>query len=64
MEDKTQNIYISDPKIVKGKFHELFSKWLELMTPFKNPDLKFITTNSEILDYKYDNSRFLITDNE
>ena len=64
MEDKTQNIYISDPKIVKGKFHELFSKWFELMKPFKNPDLKFITTNSEILDYKYDNSRFLITDND
>ena len=64
METKTRNIYISDPKIVKGNFHELLSKWLELMMPFKNPELKFITTNSEILDYKYDNSRFLITDND
>ena len=64
MEAKTQNIYISDQKIVKGNFHELIVKWLELMMPFKNPELKFITTNSEILDYKYDNSHFLIIDND
>lgn len=64
MEANTPNIYISDPKILKDNYHELISKWMESMKPYKSPELKLITTNSEILEYKYDNSRFLVTDND
>ena len=64
MESQEENIYITDPKIIKGNYYELLTKWLERMKPYLNPELKLITTNSEILDYKYDNSRFDVTDND
>ena len=64
MESQEEKIYITDPKIIKGNYYELLTKWLATMKPYLNPELKLITTNSEILDYKYDNSRFDVTDND
>ena len=64
MEEIYQNIYISDPKIVKENYHKLFIKYIDLMKPNKNPELKLISTNDEILNYKYDNSNFSVTDND
>ena len=64
MKDNSENIYISNPKIIKGNFHELLLKWLEEMKLYKNPELKLISTNEEILEYKYDKTRFIVTDND
>ena len=64
MKESTENYYISDPIILKGNYHELILKWLEEMKQYKNPELKMISTNEEILNYKYDNSRFFVTDND
>ena len=64
MKENTENYYISDPIISKGNYHELILKWLEEMKQYKNPELKMISTNEEILNYKYDNSRFFVTDND
>ena len=64
MKESTENYYISDPIISKGNYHELILKWLEEMKQYKNPELKLISTNEEILNYKYDNSRFFVTDND
>ena len=64
MKENTENYYISDPIISKGNYHELILKWLEEMKQYKNPELKLISTNEEILNYKYDNSRFFVTDND
>ncbi len=64
MKESTENYYISDPIISKGNYHELILKWLEEMKQYKNPELKMISTNEEILNYKYDNSRFFVTDND
>lgn len=64
MEENSEKVYISDPIITKGNYHELILKWKEKMNPYKNPELKLISTNEEILEYKYDNSRFIVTDND
>lgn len=62
--EKEEKIYISDPEITKGNFSQLIKNWLEAMMPNHNPKLQLIKTNTEILEYKYDNSRFLVTDND
>ena len=59
-----QNIYLSNPKIIEGNYHELILKWIDEMKPYKNPQLKLISTNEEILNHKYDNNDFLVTDND
>ena len=64
MESDTKDIYISDPKILKSNYKELLLKWIETMKPYKNLELKLISTNEEILEYKYDNSNFIVTDND
>ena len=64
MEAEVEKVYISDLGIIKDNYHELFTKWYEAMKPYINPNLKLITTNSEILEYKYNNSNYLITDND
>ena len=63
-EKEKKNICISDPIILKTNYHDLFVKWQGLMGPYKNPELKLITTNEEILEYKYDNSNYIVTDND
>ena len=62
--EKEEKTYLSDPEITKGNFSQLIKKWLEAMMPNHNPKLQLIKTNTEILEYKYDNSRFLVTDND
>ena len=64
METDTKNICVSDPKILKSNYKELLLNWIETMKPYKNPELKLISTNEEILEYKYDNSHFIVTDND
>ena len=64
MEEICKSIYISDPKILKENYHEIFIKFIDLMKYYKNPELKLISTNEEILNYKYDNSKFGVTDND
>ncbi len=62
--EEKEKIYISDPNITKGNFSQLLKKWLEAMMSNYNPKLQLIETNEEILEYKYDNSRFLVLDND
>ena len=64
MEGETQHACYTDPKILKGNYHELIMKWQDLMKPYKTPELKLISTNEEILEYKYDNSHYTVTDND
>ena len=64
METEIEKVYVSDLEIIKDNYHELFTKWYEAMKPYINPNLKLITTNSEILEYKYDNNNYLVTDND
>ena len=62
--EEKEKIYISDPNITKGNFSQLLKKWLEAMMSNYNPKLQLIETNEEILEYKYDNSRCLVLDND
>ena len=64
MEKIIENIYLSNPKIIEGNYHELLLKWIEKMKPYKYPELKLISTNEEILNYKYDQNKFFVTDND
>ena len=63
-EEDEEKIYISNPEITKGNFSELMKKWFEALKPNFNSKLKFVSTNEEILDYKYDDSRFIVTNND
>ena len=64
METTSKNIYLGDINIMKNNYYELMTKWTSLMLPNKNPEVNLITSNSEILDFKYDNTAYLVTDND
>ena len=64
METNDQKIYFGDINIKQSNYHELITKWINIMLPHKNPEIELISSNSEILDYKYDNKNYLVTDND
>ena len=64
MEINQQKIYLGDINIIKSNYHDLITKWTSLMLPHKNPEVNLISSNSEILDFKYDNTNYIITDND
>ena len=64
MEKKQQEILLDEINLEKNNYHKLITKWLNQLRLYKNPELKFITKNSEILDLKYDNKNYSVTDND
>ena len=64
MEKINPEIFLGDVNITKDNYHELLTKWIEQMKPYKNPELKFISSNSELLDFNYDNKDYSVTDND
>ena len=64
MEENTPKAYLGDINIAKKNYHELILKWISLMQPYKNPEVNLISSNSEILDFKYDNTQYVVTDND
>lgn len=62
--ENSEKIYIDEINLSKQNYHELIKKWISLMIPYKNPDINLISTNSEILEYKFDNANYLVTDND
>ena len=64
METNDQKIYFGDINIKQSNYHELITKWINIMLPHKNPEIELISSNSEILDFKYDNKNYLVTDND
>jgi len=64
MEKKEPDIFLGDINIEKNNYHNLITKWINQMKLYKNPEIKFITKNSEILDFNYDNKNYLVTDND
>jgi len=64
MEKINPEIFLGNVNITKDNYHELITKWIEQMKPYKNPELKFISSNSELLDFNYDNKDYSVTDND
>ena len=64
MEINSEQIYIGDINSLKKNYHELITNWTSLMLPHKHPDINLISTSKEILEFKYDNSEYLVTDND
>ena len=59
-----EQIYIGDITSLQKNYHELFTKWISLMLPYKNPHITLITTNEEILEFKYDVNEYIVTNND
>ena len=64
METNSHQINAMDLNIEKNNYHELITKWISTMLPYKNAEINLISSNSEILDFKYDNTNYLVTDND
>ena len=64
MEINSEQIYIGDINSLKKNYHELITNWTSSMLPHKHPDINLISTSKEILEFKYDNSEYLVTDND
>ena len=64
MEINSEQIYIGDINSLKKNYHELITNWTSLMLPHKHPGINLISTSKEILEFKYDNSEYLVTDND
>ena len=64
MEINSEKLYIGDITSLQKNYHELITHWQSLMLPYKNPEINLISTNSEILEFKYDNQEYLVTDND
>ena len=62
--ENSEKLYIDEINIQKQNYHELIKKWISLMIPHKNPDINLISSNSEILELKYNNTNYLVTDND
>ena len=64
MEVNSQEINLIDINFDKSNYHELIKKWTSTMLPYKNQDINLVSSNEEILDFKYDNTNYLVTDND
>ena len=64
MEQNSLQKLIESINIQKNNYHELILKWTELMKPYKNPEIELINSNSLIIDFKYDNKHYVVTDND
>ena len=62
--ENSEKLCINEINILQQNYHELIKKWISLMIPHKNPDINLISSNSEILELKYDNTNYLVTDND
>ena len=64
MEQNSLQKLIESISIQQNNYHELILKWTELMKPYKNPEIELINSNSLIIDFKYDNKHYVVTDND
>ena len=64
MEQNSFQKFIDSINIQQNNYHELILKWTELMKPYKNSEIELITSNSLIIDFKYDNKHYVVTDND
>ena len=64
MEKNSISKFLEEINIQQNNYHELILKWTELMKPYKNFEIELITSNSLIIDFKYDNKNYVVTDND